>query len=348
LSALEAITEAQKIVFAPFLFQAAWALKQLGILSELEKVQKDGLTAVELSDILGIDVYGIGVLLNMGLSGKLVWREEEKFHLGKVGHFILNDHMTQINMEFSQHVCYQPISYLVESIQNGKPEGLKVFGDWETIYPGLNSLPEPARSSWFHFDHFYSDQAFTDALPQVFAKKPKRLYDFGGNTGKWALKCIEFDSEVHVSIVDLPEQTSLTDYIITQHDAGSRISTLPLDVLTSETFPKDADVIWMSQFLDCFSKDEIIHILSKARSSLKQGSRLFIMELLGDRQRFEAATFSLNATSLYFTCLANGKSRFYDSEDIISCIKSAGFSIINDIDELGFGHTLFECVASES
>lgn len=61
--------------------------------------------------------------------------------------------LTRINMEFSQHVCYQAMGHLLEAIREGQPTGLKVFGDWATIYPALSQLPEPARQSWFDFDH---------------------------------------------------------------------------------------------------------------------------------------------------------------------------------------------------
>jgi len=40
--------------------------------------------------------------------------------------------------------CYKGLFALDKSIENGKPEGLKVFGEWDTIYEGL-SFPYPAQ-----------------------------------------------------------------------------------------------------------------------------------------------------------------------------------------------------------
>ena len=48
----------------------------------------------------------------------------------------------------------------------------------------LAQLPDQVQKSWFEFDHYYSDNAFPEVLPIVFANKPKRLLDVGGNTGK--------------------------------------------------------------------------------------------------------------------------------------------------------------------
>ena len=64
-------------------------------------------------------------------------------------------------------------------------------------------------------------------------------------------------------------------------------------------------------------------------------------------QKFEAASFSLNATSLYFTCMANGNSRFYSVEKFYRYLESAGFSVEQRLDNLGVGHTLLICTKRE-
>ena len=71
-------------------------------------------------------------------------------------------------------------------------------------------------------------------------------------------------------------------------------------------------------------------------------ARVYILELFWDAQKYDAATLSLNATSLYFTCLANGNSRFYRSDDFLEIVTTAGFSINKRTDNIGLGHTLLE------
>ena len=101
----------------------------------------------------------------------------------------------------------------------------------------------------------------------------------------------------------------------------------------------------MSQFLDCFSPMEILSILRRVRSAMKPQADVYILELFWDAQRYEAASYSLNATSLYFTCLANGNSRFYRSDDFLEIVKEAGFVVTNRIDHIGLGHTLLHLKA---
>ena len=55
--------------------------------------------------------------------------------------------MARVNMDFTQEICYQGMFDLEKTLQTGKPEGLKVFGSWPTIYEGLSSLPSVAQEN---------------------------------------------------------------------------------------------------------------------------------------------------------------------------------------------------------
>jgi hypothetical protein len=117
--------------------------------------------------------------------------------------------MTEVNMNFAKDVCYGGFEHLKESIVEGKPAGLKVFGNWPTIYEGLSKLPEQVKKSWFEFDHFYSDDAFPHALDLVFKEPVKNLFDIGGNTGKWSRACCEYNEEVQIKMLDLSGQLNV-------------------------------------------------------------------------------------------------------------------------------------------
>ena len=43
-------------------------------------------------------------------------------------------------MDFIHDVNYKGLFHLEESIETGKPEGLKEFGEWQTIYEGLITI----------------------------------------------------------------------------------------------------------------------------------------------------------------------------------------------------------------
>ncbi|WP_156294520.1 methyltransferase [Serratia oryzae] len=343
LSALDAITEAQRIAFAPMLFQTALCLRNTGVLAYLDKQGKCGASLEDITANSSVNEYAISVLLDMGLSGRIVTHKNGHYFIAKVGHFLLHDTMTRVNMDFTQDVCYQGLFSLENALKEGKPTGLKVFGEWPTIYPALSQLPQAARESWFAFDHYYSDGAFNAALPYVFAHKPATLYDVGGNTGKWALRCCQFDDDVSITLLDLPQQIALARENVENAGLTHRIGFHAVDMLSDAPLPGEADIWWMSQFLDCFSPEQIVTMLKKVWHVMKPGARLCIMELFWDAQKFEAASFSLNASSLYFTCMANGNSRFYSVDKFYCYLEMAGFQVEQRVDNLGVGHTLLIC-----
>jgi hypothetical protein len=286
----------------------------------------------------------VRVLLDMGLSIGLVWQRSDRYVLDKVGHFLVNDPMTRVNLDFVADVCYEAMSALKESVEHLAPKGLSRFGDWATLYQGLTRLPERIRASWLEFDHFYSANSFAAALKHVFATKPRHLVDVGGNTGLWALACVEHDADVEVTIVDLPEQAKLTKERLRAHRHADRIRVTGVDMLDPHAaLPEGADAIWMSQFLDCFSEQQAVRILRLAADSLRPDGSLFVLETLCDRQRFDAASYSVNATSLYFTCIANGVSRMYRSDDLLRIVGEAGLAVVAEHDHIGRGHTLLHC-----
>jgi ubiquinone/menaquinone biosynthesis C-methylase UbiE len=342
LTALEAKEKAQWIAFAPVVFQTTRVLRDTGILKEIEI--NHGLTLEEIVSRVNLPHYGVRVLVEAALGIGLLTFKDDRYYTTKMATFILHDDLTKVNMDFVQDVCYQGMFYLDESIKTGKPEGLKVFGQWPTIYEGLSKLPGSVQKSWFGFDHFYSDYAFGDVLPLVFESKPKTLLDIGGNTGKWALQCFEYDPDVVVTIMDLPGQVEMAKEQITKRGFGSRIRFHESNLLDEQqSFPGNFDAIWMSQFLDCFSEDQIQSILKRCHSALAANGCVYILEPFWNRQRFQASAFALQQTSLYFTVMANGNSQMYHAENFIQCIEEAGFMVIEEKNLIGVSHTLLKC-----
>ena len=348
LSAHEAQLRAQFIAWGPAIFQATRIMLKRGIL-ELLRDSETGLTRAELCAKTGLSDYAIKCLLEASLciGTVLVDLETERYTLAKTGWFLLVDPATRVNVDFTHDVNYEGWFHLEESLLEGRPEGLRHFGNWPTVYEGLSSLPPQVQDSWFAFDHFYSDHSFDEALHIVFdTYKPRSLFDVGGNTGRWALRCVDYDPEVRVTILDLPQQIGLMQRQVAGKPGADRISGYGINLLDEvQHFPADrsVDAIWMSQFLDCFSMDEIVSILRRASESMTANTRLYIMETLWDRQKYEPAAMALTMTSLYFAAIANGNSKMYHTEDMQACIEEAGLVVECIHDGLGHGHSILVC-----
>lgn len=342
LTALEAQYEAQKIAFAPIVFQVVRTMRDLNILDVLSK-NKTGLTYDELSKECEISKYGIQVLCETALSAGVVFIKEEKVILSKIGFFINSDKMTKANMNYNHHVNYQGLFYLDEAIKNEKAEGLKVFGEWETIYPALSTLPKEAKESWFTFDHFYSDSAFSYAIKKLKELKPKKILDIGGNTGKFATLFALENPNIEITIMDLPQQIKLAKQTIYEKNIQN-IATYEGNILLEETLiPKDFDIYWMSQFLDCFKEEQIVFILKKLKRSMGKESEVCIMEPFWDKQNNETAAYCVINTSPYFTAMANGYSKMFKYTDFVKLLEEAEFEIIETIDNIGLCQTIIRC-----
>jgi len=339
-SALQAREHAQWIAFGPTVFQSARVLCTSGILAEVERCGAAGTTPEEVAAMVALPLYGVRVLMESGLGIGLLKEHESRYTSTKTAWFLLHDALTRANMNFSQDVTYEGMFELESAVRSGRPEGLRHFGAWPTIYAALAELPEPVRRSWLAYDHYYSDESFPAALPRVFRHAPRHLLDIGGNTGKWARACVTHDPAVEVTILDLPGQL---DMAREQLRDLSRVSFAEGDLLDpAQPLPAGQDAIWMSQFLDCFSEAQIVSILKRCEQALTADGRVFILEPFWDRQRFAAAAFCLQQTSLYFTALANGNSQMYRSTLFLTLVDAAGFEVEEQHDGLGV-HTLLVC-----
>ena len=323
LSAREAQRLAEFIAWGPVVFQASRLMVKWGILDMLRDAD-EGLTRQDICQKTGLSDYAVKCLLEASLciGTILADTETDRYTLSKTGWFLLNDPATRVNIDFNHDVNYEGWFHL-----------------------GLSSLPPQVQKSWFGFDHFYSDSSFPEALKIIFDEHHvKSLYDVGGNTGKWALQCVGYNQEVEVTILDLPQQIGMMKENVKGKPGAERISGYGINLLDEQArFPKregGLDAIWMSQFLDCFSMEEIVGILKRAKEAMTDDTRIYIMETLWDRQRFEPAAFCLTMTSLYFTAIANGNSKMYNTEDMEACIREAGLEIEQIHDHLGQGHSI--------
>lgn len=287
-----------------------------------------------VADVLCESAITSGVLTEAG--GQMV-------SISDVGYCFLEDNMTRANFNFVADVCYLGAERLGESLNKGLPAGLEVFGNWPTIYEGLSQLPEPARTSWFAFDHLYSDAFFTQAIGIMEQHASlQHVFDIGGNTGKFAGTLLRRIPEAIVTIVDLPGQLNMAKANLAW--AGERCRYAAANVLTADELPGGATVVWMSQFLDCFSHEQIVSILRKAAAALAPGGSIFISEPFIDYQTFDAAAYSLAQVSLYFTCMANGNSKFYTAAEMQECVIEAGLEVKHTWHSLGkYQYSLMQC-----
>jgi hypothetical protein len=340
-SAFEARFEAQKIAFGPVVFQCVRYAWKRGMLQTIADAGDTGLSVEQLAAGGRWSAYVLKVVLETCLSAGVVYLDEGRYVLDKAGFVILTDPITQVNIDFNHDVCYQGLFQLEQTLDAEQPLGLKVFGDWPTLYQGLSQLPEPARTSWLAFDHLYSDTSFPSIMPDVFATAPKRLMDIGANTGKFTLAALHADASVELHLVDLPGQLAMAETNLREAGLRERATLHPTDLLDDgAALAPDMDLIWMSQFLSCFSEPAIASIFRRVAAALAPRGQVLVMDTFWDRQRYDIASYCLINTSPYFNNLASGNSKVYESADYIRLAREAGLELVTARDGIGYCHSL--------
>ena len=330
---------AHRIAHAPLLFQAARSARTLGVLDALAGAEEAGLSLADVAEMTGLSAYAAGLLLDGCVSLEMIAFDPEgqRYRLTLVGVAFLKDTRVRVSTDFVHEVCHQGAFFLEESLRTGKPAGLATLGPWETLYEGIPSLPEPTRSSWYAYDHLYSDGVFARAVRFLQQWPVRRVLDVGGNTGRFASLAA---ASMHVTILDHPSELEIARRNVDELGVGHRVETVGIDLRDREAaFPEGFDAVWISQVLDCFPEDDVVSILTRARAALAENGRIFVVECFTDRQPTEAAQVALHGLSLYFACIANGSSRMYRSETLLRCAERAGLRVDQDR-TLGPWHTL--------
>ena len=338
-SLVDTLTNAQKFAFAPLAFQAVSTMLDLGIIELLDKKPSK---EKEIEEALNLDEYTVRTLLQAAELNDIVKKDEDYFVLTKMGRLFLYDDMTKANFNFVKDVCYLGASELKQSFTSRKPQGLHKFvGNYPTIYPALTSLPEKMAKSWYDFDHLYSRNCF-DEVFKIISEKYNSIFDIGGNTGIFESLCLKYDKDINITMLDLKENIKK----IEKENRLKNCKFHPINVLDDKPdYPKICNsAVFMSQFLDCFSKESIKKILTDIKNAMDEKSSIFILEPYTDKQIFDGAKYSLCHASLYFTCIANGVSKFYTYSEMKELIENSGLCISNCYDDIGtYNYTLLEC-----
>ncbi|GDX81361.1 O-methyltransferase [Deltaproteobacteria bacterium] len=336
----EARARAHRLAVAPFAFQAASAARELGVLRLLRAGPQ---SAVSIAEASGLPPTSVDVLLDACLALELVAEEPPgTWRLSTVGAAWIFDPRVVADAAFAKDVCWAGLANLTTALRTGEPAGLASLGPWKTIYEGLTALAEPARSSWFAYDHGHSDSAFDAVILRLRAAPPTRVLDVGANTGRFACKLLSGVPAVTTTLLDHPAQLTAARAELTAAGLLDRAEFQVVDLLQHDVpFPAGQDLVWFSQVLDCFGPKDIVSLLQRARAALAPGGEVWVLEVCPDRQAHPAAAEVLRLQSLYFTAIANGVSRFYRGSDYIQCAELAGLELVGVTDGLGTAHSLF-------
>jgi len=160
---------------------------------------------------------------------------------------------------------------------------------------------------------------------QISLRGATTLLDLGGGPGTYAMAFLAANPGLCATVCDRPAALEVAKEIAAARKAGSRLSYLPLDLLT-EDIPGRFDVIWYSNVLHIYSPEQNLSVFRRAKAALAPGGRFIIQDaLLHDCEGLIPEEASLFAVSmLLFTESGNT----YSVVETTRWLKEAGFKSV--------------------
>ena len=170
--------------------------------------------------------------------------------------------------------------------------------------------------------HQRSIEVAGEVARQVRINGSGTLLDLGGGPGTYALAFLDRHPRLRATVCDRTPALDVAREIAANHQAGSRLSYLPLNFM-EEAVPGSYDVIWYSNVLHIYSPEENQALFRRLRSSLVPGGRLIIQDaFLLDRLGLRPVEANLFAVTMLL-CTERGNT--YSISDTSRWLKDARF-----------------------
>lgn len=265
--------------------QLLYLATKLGI---VEQMDRGGATAAELASLLNLDRRALQRVLRalvvIGVCNEL---SDGSFHLTPVGQYLRADHPQSVaarvilNVELHGRLW----SDLVATVRTGEPASSRVFG--VPFYDHLTRDPAAADI----FDRAMSGGGWIEsrlrpALEAYNFGQFKTIVDVGGGNGTLMAELLSADPSVRGTVFDLPRLERAALATIEAAGMSERCEFIGGNAL--ESVPAGHDAYILSNFLNSFSDDAALSILTSCRRAMSPASKLLLLEWVsasGDEDR---------------------------------------------------------------
>lgn len=210
-----------------------------------------------------------------------------------------------------------------------------LMGSWSMLHESVK-CGEPVRERISHGNDEMERESFlmgmfnlaSQLAPRIASlidlENCRKLLDFGGGPGTYAVHFCMQNPYLKAVVFDLPSTRSFAENIINRYGLDDRISFLSGDYFTDKV-PTGFDAAWLSHILHAEGPDGCHTILLKAAGALDSGGTLLVQEFIlnnaKDGPQFPAL-FSLNML------LGTAKGQSYSEAELREMMERAGLSDI--------------------
>lgn len=232
------------------------------------------------------------------------------------------------------HSLYYPaFGQLTAALRSDRNAALDAYsGEEASLYARLQHSPE-LECILHRAMSAFTLQSMSGLIDNADLSGIRNLLDIGGGDGTTALILAHRWPDLQITIVDLPSVAARAAEL----SAHERITVAGADIFETE-LPAPADVVLFSHFLEVFSGQEIVTLLSKAFYALRGGGQALIYGF--NASPGETDGIYSARLALYLTALATGKGMTYPASDYEGWLRDSGFERVDTIKGLPYEHGL--------
>ncbi|MCD4719071.1 MAG: SAM-dependent methyltransferase [Desulfobacula sp.] len=285
-------------------------------------IGSDALFVDEINEKLKMDKRGLFLLLNALSALELLVKKDGKYSNSPPALTFLSKKSRQYIgfMIMHHHHLMESWHKMDKAIIEGRPTRNR------------SSFSDEERRESFLMGMFNIGMAVAPELSKKLDLSGcKRLLDFGGGPGTYAIHFCLANPELSASVYDLKTTRPFAEKTIKNFKVSDRVEFISGNYIEDEfAYPNSFDAAWLSHILHGEGPEQAQKIIGKAVSALKPKSKIYIHDfILNDNMDgpLFPALFSIN---MY---LGTPKGRAYSEPQISDMLKAHG---IKDIKRLSF------------
>lgn len=235
-------------------------------------IGSDTLGPNQINDTLKADERGLTMLLNALCAMDLLVKKGNAYANSEpAGTFLSKSSEKYIGfMIMHHHHLMESWHHMDQGIKQGRPTRTR------------SSFSDADRRESFLMGMFNMGMA---VAPGVAARLDlsgcRRLLDFGGGPGTFAIHFCLANPQLSASVYDLETTRPFAEKTIQRFDLSDRIDFIPGDFVEDDVAgPGTFDAAWLSHILHGEGPDQARKIVEKAVQALKPGSPVFIHEFI--------------------------------------------------------------------
>jgi ubiquinone/menaquinone biosynthesis C-methylase UbiE len=305
-------------------FQVLRSSRELGLDRLFEGNPKVELTADEIGMGLGIPAHSTRLLLLASCAFGLLKRDAASGRYRLDGVLLASQESLPVDFDWVRSVYLPSWSRLTDSLREGRNAGLEVLaGEGGTLYERLAEHPVLETA----FARARGQTVLNRRMPLLLGALETlpsftHVLDVGGGDGTTARGIAAHFRQARVTVLDLPTVAEVGRGHVDAATAG-RVDFVGGDAFAGE-WPREADCVLFSAFLEIFSEDMIRAALAQAHAALPAGGHVLVNQTVCDDD--ETGPVWPAVLSLYFANLASGSGMTYPATDFERWCREAGFA----------------------